>query len=101
MWSSKSVIFVSVVSVSITVVITLIIRQKIQSYIEHSAKKMISTSSNNQNEYLSSAFQSIGGSKDIQSVIPQTSNKIVKKQVVEEKVEYVKPSGAGEKWTPL
>ena len=99
MWSSKSVVLISVVSTSIAIIVTLIIRQKIQLYIEKSAQKL--ASKNNQNEHFSSAFQSIGGSKDVQSVIPQTGNKVVRKKVAKEEDEYVAPPGSGQRWTRL
>lgn len=100
MWSSKSVVLISVVSTSIAIIVTLIIRQKIQLYIEKSAQKIASTN-NKQNEHFSSAFQSIGGSKNVQTVIPQTGNKVVDKKVVKEEDEYVAPPGSGQRWTRL
>lgn len=100
MWSSKSVILISIVATSVTVIVTLLVRQKIQLYIEKSAKK-IASRNNNQNEHFSSAFQSIGGSKDVQSVIPQTSNKVVRKHTVVEEDDYVAPPGSGKRWTRL
>lgn len=109
MWSSKSVITLTLITAVVAVIVSSFIRNKVNKYIEASAIKISQTNyapAKNEN-FMASALSKIESNKnenferpqDVAQVIPQTSNVV---QPVQEKKEVPPPPlGSGVRWTPI
>jgi len=110
MWSSKSVIALSLITAVVAIIVSSFIRNKVNKYIEDCAVKLAQTKSapaKNEN-FMASALNKIESNKndknverpqDVAQVIPQTSNVV---QPVQEKKEPPPPPlGSGVRWTPI
>lgn len=106
MWSSKSVITLTLITAVVAVIVSSFIRNKVNKYIEASAIKISQTNyapAKNEN-LMASALSKIESNnferpQDVAQVIPQTSNVV---QPVQEKKEVPPPPlGSGVRWTPI
>lgn len=108
MWSSKSVIALTLITAVVSILVSSFIRNKVNNYIEDTARKISQTNSTpakNEN-FMANALSKIESSnknieipKDVAQVIPQTSN--VLPPVQEKKEIQPPPLGAGSRWTPI